>query len=259
MNRYIGLYIIALAGLVGGENLSQLSFLTPLSLAILLFGTLGLWRLDDRPFRALGFPKGARWPLQLVLSILAGVGIVLLFLAIVAVTNSATITAKGEITGSLPPLIFRTLVWTALIAASEELIFRGGYFQVLSGRTTIIVGAITSAALWAIFHLPAMNADDVLIYQLVFGLLTFTAFGTALALAAVLAGGSLWVPIGIHYGYNLAFSAFGALFSTEISGPPYLTGAPNWSPETGIMGVIVWTIVAAILYWQFRRRTAAAG
>ena len=45
------------------------------------------------------------------------------------------------------------------------------------------------------------------------------------------------MPIGIHYGYNLAFRAFGALFSAEISGPPYLAGASGWFPETGIIGV----------------------
>ena len=175
---------------------------------------------------------------------------VLLILAIILATNSATITAKGELSSSLPPLIFRTFVWTALIAASEEIIFRGGYFQVLSGRATIVVGAISSAVLWAISHLPGMAADDILIYQMVLGLLTFTAFGTALAFASVSAGGSLWVPIGIHYGYNLAFSTFGVLFSAEITGPPYLAGAPGWSPETGIVGVIVWTIVAVILFRQ---------
>jgi membrane protease YdiL (CAAX protease family) len=257
MGRYLGLYIVALAGSIAGANLSGLSFLTPLSLAILLFGTLGLWRLDNRPFRALGFPKAARWPLQLVLSALAGIGMVLLFLAIILVTNSATITAKGEINGSLPPLIFRTFVWTALIAASEELIYRGVYFQVLSGRATVAIGAISSAALWAVSHLPGMAADDVLIYQMILGMLTFTAFGIALAFATVLAGSSLWVPIGIHYGYNMAFSTFGALFSAELTGPPYLTGAPGWSPETGIVGVGVWTIVAAILFAQFKRRATA--
>ena len=102
-----------------------------------------------------------------------------------------------------------------------------------------------------------MAADNTLAYQLAIGLLTFTAFGTALALAAVLAGGSLWVPIGVHYGYNLAFSTLGVFFSPEISGAPFLTGAPGWFPETGILGLIVWSLIAAILFVRTRRMLPA--
>jgi membrane protease YdiL (CAAX protease family) len=257
MIRYLGLYVIALAGLIVGANPAGPSFLVPLSLAVLLFGALGLWRLDKWPFRDLGFPKEARWLPQLALSTLAGIGIVMLSIVIALLARSVTITTGQEISASLPPLIFRTFVYTALIATSEELIFRGAYFQVLRGWRGVIVAAVASAALWAAFHLPGMAADNTLVYQMVIGMLTFVAFGTALAFAAVLAGSSLWVPIGIHYGYNLAFSSLGAFFSVEISGAPFLSGAPGWFPETGIIGVIVWMVIAAILFVQFRRNTLA--
>ena len=113
----------------------------------MLFGSIGLWRLDVRPFRDLGFPKGARWLPQLALSTLAGIGIVLLFFVIAMLTRSVTVTTKQELAASLPPLLFRTFVYTALIAASEEIIFRGAYFQVLRGRYAMITAAIASAAL----------------------------------------------------------------------------------------------------------------
>ncbi len=257
MNRYLGLYIITLGGMIVGATANNLSFLTPLSSAILLFGSIGLWRLDGRPFRDLGFPKGVRWLPQLALSTLAGIGIVLLFMVIAVLTGSATIAVKQEIGVSVPPLIFRTFVYTALIAASEELIFRGVYFQMFRSQYVVLVAAVASAALWAAFHLPGMAADGALIYQLMIGLLTFTAFGAALASATLLAQGSLWIAIGVHYGYNLAFSSLGAFFATELSGAPFLIGAPGWFPETAITGLIVWTIIAASLYALFKRAAPA--
>jgi len=257
MIRYIGLYILAFAGLTAGASFSNLSFLTPLSLAILLFGSIGLWRLDGRSFRDLGFQKGARWLPQLALSTLAGIGIVLLFIVVAVLTRSASIAAKQELSASLAPLIFKTFVYTGLIAASEELIFRGVFFQVFRERTTMIVAVVVPAALWAVFHLPGMAADGVLTYQLIVGLLTFSAFGATLAFAAMLASGSLWLPIGVHYGYNLAFSFIGAFFSTELSGAPFLTGGSGWFPETGIIGLIVWAIAAVFLYTRFKRALPA--
>lgn len=258
MIRYLGLYVITFAGMIAGATTNNLSFLTPLSNAVLLFGSIGLWRLDARPFRELGFPKGVRWLSQLALSTLAGIVIVFLFMVIAVLTGLTTITLKQEISASLPPLIFRTFVYTALIAASEEIVYRGVYFRVIRTRYVIIVAALASAALWSAVHLPGIAADGALIYQLIIGLLTFTAFGAALAFATMLARGSLWIAIGVHYGYNLAFSSLGAFFSTELSGPPFLTGAPGWFPETAIIGLIVWTLIATSVYALFKR-TAPAG
>lgn len=178
-------------------------------------------------------------------------------IVIAVLTQSASVATKKEITDSLPPLIFRTFVYAALIAVSEELIFRGVLYQVFHQWYTVIVAVVAPAALWATFHLPGMAADGVLTYQLIFGLLTFIAFGAALALATMLAGGSLWVPIGVHHGYNLTFSLPGAFFSTELSVAPFLTGASNWFPETGIEDLIVWAIVAVFLYTRFMRALPA--
>lgn len=258
MIRYLALYVIAFAGSVAGTYVPTLSFLSPLSLAVLLFGAIGLWLFDKRPFRDLGFPKSARWPHQLGLSIATGLAIVILFVVILVVSGEVTISPGQPLGGRLPQLVFFTFVFTALIAASEEIIFRGSYFQVIRGRYTLLIGAFTSALLWAIFHLPAMVGHGVPGAPIVLGMVTFTAFGLVLVLSSLIAGGSLWVPIGIHYGYNLGYSILGAIFSLEIVGAPILTGSSGWVPETGLIGVFVWVALALLLLAQFRKRTQRA-
>jgi hypothetical protein len=61
--------------------------------------------------------------------------------------------------------------------------------------------------------------------------------------------GRLWLAIGLHYGYNLGFSALGALFSTELLVSPLLAGYPGWMPETGLLGAAAFLALAAA-YWQ---------
>lgn len=256
MMRYLGLYVVAFAGLLAGTYVPDLSILTPLSTAVLLFGAIGLWLLDKRPFRDLGFPKRSRWLTQLVVSIAVGLALAILFAVILVVSGQATVSPGQPIGGRLPQLLFSTFVFTALIAASEEILFRGCYFQVIRGRYTLFIGSIFSALLWAISHIPAMAGDGVPGALILLGMVTFTAFGVALSLSSVVAGGSLWVPIGLHYGYNLGSSSLGAMFSLEIVGAPVITGSSGWVPETGLLGAAVGMVIALILLMQEKRRMA---
>lgn len=254
MKRYLIVYLFALAGLSVAARLPVLTVLTPLSMTLLLAGAIIFWLLQEHPFRALGFPRTVSWLKQLAASTVAGIAIALLFAAILIGSGLVTIN-PGISSGIDPlPLLIFTVVWTALIAVSEELIFRGVYFQKFRERYSIMVAALLSAALWSIFHLPSMAADGLPTADMLFGFLTFVAFGVALALSAQLGGGSLWVPIGIHYGYNFGFSLLGAMLSFENSGPPLLTGSPGWVPETGLIGLIVWSILALGIFGLCRRR-----
>jgi hypothetical protein len=91
MIRYLGLYAVAFVGLLVGTYTPSLSILTPISTAVLFFGAIGLWLLDKRSFRDPGFPKASRWPLQLALSTVVGLGMVVLFVVILLLTRMVTL------------------------------------------------------------------------------------------------------------------------------------------------------------------------
>lgn len=255
MFPFLALYVLALAGLSAAAAVPSLGFLSPLSLAVLLFGSIGLWRMENRPFRELGFPKSARWPLQLLISFGVGIVIVLVLVGILLLTGLVDVEPKESAEISIRQIVQFALIVPALIAASEEIVFRGCYFRVIGRRYILMVGILASATLWAFTHVPAMAGDGVSPLGIVFGMATFISWGTALSLSFLIYGRSLWVPIGLHYGYNLAFSLLGALFLTDVLGAPLLTGSSGWVPETGVIGFVAWAGLALLALWLARRRS----
>ena len=84
--------------------------------------------------------------------------------------------------------------------------------------------------------------------------------------AAYVATRKLWVPIGLHFGWN--FAAAG-IFSTEVSGngsnqglldatmsgPTLVTGG-EFGPEGSLYSVVFCVLAAAAFMWVAKRRDA---
>ncbi|MGO4423409.1 CPBP family glutamic-type intramembrane protease, partial [Streptomyces sp. MCAF7] len=82
--------------------------------------------------------------------------------------------------------------------------------------------------------------------------------------AAYAATRNLWVPIGLHFGWNFAISA---IFSTEVSGngtpkglldsatsgPAPITGG-DFGPEGSLYTVLFGVLVTIVFMWLARRR-----
>jgi membrane protease YdiL (CAAX protease family) len=82
--------------------------------------------------------------------------------------------------------------------------------------------------------------------------------------AAYAATRNLWVPIGLHFGWNFAA---GGIFSTEVSGndtpqglldsamsgPPLLTGG-DFGPEGSVYSVLFGVLVTIVFMWLAHRR-----
>ncbi|GAB2844710.1 hypothetical protein GCM10027176_55560 [Actinoallomurus bryophytorum] len=75
--------------------------------------------------------------------------------------------------------------------------------------------------------------------------------------AAYMATRALWLPIGIHFAWNVAeagfgtavsgkSSEFGGLIQTRLSGPTALTGG-TFGPEAGLAGILTCLATAALL------------
>ncbi|TQM78143.1 hypothetical protein FHX81_0392 [Saccharothrix saharensis] len=158
----------------------------------------------------------------------------------------------GSLTGAAAVLGFM-----AAAAVTEELLFRGVLFRIVEHRTGTWVALALSGAVFGLAHLPNPNA---------------TAWGaTAIAIeagfmlaAAYAATRTLWLPIGLHFGWNFALAGvFGAdvsgndtatgLLDATLSGPTWLTGG-DFGPEGSVYAVAAGAALTVVFLWLARRR-----
>jgi membrane protease YdiL (CAAX protease family) len=210
------------------------------------------------------YVAGARWierrravelsPDRSALGILEGLvfGIVL-FSCVMGILRLAGVYSPGA-WGRWQPLGLALL--SALEGAVfEETVFRGFLFRSLArfGDNWIALGV--TATLFSLAHVGKPGATWVS------GLAGFAAgilFGAAFASRS-----SLWLPIGIHAGWNFAE---GPVFGMEVSGnarpvgwiggqlhgPAILTGGA-FGPEASIAAVVVCSVLAAFYLRKMRR------
>jgi membrane protease YdiL (CAAX protease family) len=140
-------------------------------------------------------------------------------------------------------------------AAGEEIVFRGVVFRLLEERLGSTVALILSAAAFGGVHLvnPGATWTSALAIALEAGVLLGLAYVTTR---------SLWLPIGLHFGWNFTEGGvFGAAVSggqiqgiivAPLSGPPLITGGA-FGPEASLAAVAVSLIASALLAsWALR-------
>jgi membrane protease YdiL (CAAX protease family) len=184
----------------------------------------------------------------------AGLGAALfaVTIAIIAVLGGYRIAGWGSVPGAIAT--FGTMTGAAV---AEELLFRGVLFRLLQEWAGTAVALIVSGALFGGLHL--FNPDATL-----WGALAIACEAGVLLGAAYAATRSLWVPIGLHLGWNFAESG---LFGTAVSGTgsephgllrgvtegPAIIGGGSFGPEASIVAVVVGGIAAAVLLRAARR------
>jgi membrane protease YdiL (CAAX protease family) len=145
----------------------------------------------------------------------------------------------------------------AAAAVTEELLFRGILFRIVEERTGTWIALTLTGLLFGLSHLFNPHAS-------LWGAIAIAIEAGATLAAAYAATRTLWVPIGLHFGWNFALAGiFGAevsgngetegLLNGVTSGPALLTGGqfgPEGSPYTVVFGVVL-TIV---FLWLARRR-----
>jgi hypothetical protein len=146
------------------------------------------------------------------------------------------------------PLFLGGLIDFMSAAIFEEIIFRGYVFYLLYSAGGLEVAIAASSIIFALAHLikhknmPAMFTLNAFIFGLV---LAFCRFHT----------GTLWLPIGLHFGWNVVSGPiFGLPCSgrsyergvviSDISGPTWLTGG-LYSLDAGLLGTFA-LVVAAV-------------
>ncbi|WP_436524788.1 CPBP family intramembrane glutamic endopeptidase [Actinoplanes sp. HUAS TT8] len=189
---------------------------------------------------------------QLIQGTLIGAGLFVLTLALMFMTNAYRLHG-----GSFWAMI-GTFGMMLGVATIEEILFRGVLFRIIEERWGSLVALIVSGLTFGGLHLLNPQAS-------LWGALAIAIEGGLLAGAAYAATRSLWLPIGIHLGWNFAESGiFGATVSgsdTTVGG--LFTGSPHglaifsggtFGPEASIWAVLTGAAAAYLLVRKARKQ-----
>ncbi|MBW6440059.1 CPBP family intramembrane metalloprotease [Actinoplanes hulinensis] len=145
----------------------------------------------------------------------------------------------------------------AVAVTVEELIFRGVLFRHLEKLTGTWPALAVSALVFGGMHLLNENAT-------LWGALCITISGGGMLTSAYAATRSLWLPIGLHFGWNYAQSAiFGSavsgngvqqgLLDSESTGDALVSGG-QFGPEASVFTVVAGVLVTTVFLWLAHRR-----
>lgn len=250
MNRTFVLYIFGLLAVGLALAIPSLALLSPFSFALIIpLGIIWLWKSEGRPWMKLGYSFCTHWLRYLTLGFFFGFAIPALFQVIQVLGGWIRLSPRGLPVANLILFLPEVTLKMVIIVAIEEFVFRGFFLQALSQRTGVRLAAVLSSLLWAVSHLTSMVSAGLSLGLIMVGMTTFLLWGIALSLGFLKAEKSLWLPYGLHLGINLSFSLVGLLFITQPNAPQWWIGHPAWAPESGLIGIIVWLILAVVMYW----------
>jgi membrane protease YdiL (CAAX protease family) len=146
------------------------------------------------------------------------------------------------------------LFWLA-VGAQEEILYRGLLFRLFSKVVGTWGALLLSAAIFGALHGTNPGAT-------IPGLLSTALAGVLLGAAYALTG-RLWLPIGLHAGWNFAEGAVfgtlvsgndvgGGMISGTLNGPVTLTGG-RFGPEASVVAVVLLVACTAVLLWRIAR------
>lgn len=149
------------------------------------------------------------------------------------------------------PVVLIVFYKLAMVAWWEELVFRGYFLQNLVAGTNLIWATIISSLVFGLTHI--LNPDGTIMGSILIALIT------PQLIYAYVKTGQLWLPIGLHLGWNFfqasifGFAASGQVSPSMISqspvGPEWLSGG-KFGAEGSIL-IIPVTILSYFLihYW----------
>ncbi len=250
MNRPFALYILGLLAIAFAIAFPAFAWLSPLTIMLIFpLGAIWVWKSEGRSLGDLGYRFCSGWLRYLAIGVFFGLAIPLFFQVIEVLGGWITLAPRGEPIKDLMFYLLILFLKMVFIVAIEEFVFRGFFLQALSRKTGVQLAAVLSSLLWGAGHLTSMVNAGLKPGLMIIGMTTFLIWGITLCLSYLKAEKSLWLPYGIHLGINLSFSLVGWFFITQPSAPQWWIGHPAWSPESGLIGIVVWLILALAVYW----------
>lgn len=181
-----------------------------------------------------------------------GVTLAAVTIGLLALFGVYQITGWGSIAGALA-----VVGMMSAVAVAEEVFFRGIVFRLLRSRWGVIAALIVSSAIFGLLHLvnPGATLNGALAIAIEAGLMLGAAY---------LLTGSLWLAIGLHFGWNVTIGGiFGtvvsgsdsrdSLFTATTAGPDWLSGG-SFGPEASIVAIVVCSVATAGFLFAAHRR-----
>ncbi|WP_327392597.1 MULTISPECIES: type II CAAX endopeptidase family protein [unclassified Streptomyces] len=185
--------------------------------------------------------------------ILLGLGLFTVTIAVIALFGGYRVAGWGSVGGAVS--MFGLMVSAAV---TEEILFRGVVFRLVEELTGTWGALVISGLLFGVVHLVNPGAT-------VWGAVAIAVEAGLMLGAAYAATRSLWLPIGLHLGWNLAA---GGIFSTTLSGAAggptglfdgamsgnaALTGG-TFGPEASVVAILVCGLPTLVFLRLARRR-----
>jgi hypothetical protein len=227
--------------------------LAGLLLAIYVWLLTAADHVEDHRLAALGLPRTSGMFRQLVGGFLLGFVLVLLAILPVMLWGGLSFSLRH---GVHPvPRIAAALLVLACGALAEELMFRGYPFQHLVEGIGPVGAIVVFSILFGAVHLSNPGAS-------LWGLVNTILIGIVLSVA-YLRTRALWLPLGLHFGWNATLGLllglpvsglrlFNVLFRTTATGPRWLTGGSYGIEGSATCVVVVLLGLAVIWKWPVR-------
>jgi uncharacterized protein len=217
---------------------------------VLVAGTIGLGAtgllanlltmkiFDRRPFTDIGLQTGRPSALNFVTGIVFGGGAAALMLLAPLLAGTGHLVLREHSSFAWPSLLFfLAALWFA--AAGEEMIFRGYAFQLLIEKLGPYATVLPVGVIFGLTHMSNPHSSPLAVFNTVlWGILLGYAF---------LRSHDLWLPLGLHFGWNAVLPLFGVNLSgltIEVSRYSYrwdllpLWSGGDYGPEGGLLTTI---------------------
>ncbi|WP_410590785.1 CPBP family intramembrane glutamic endopeptidase [Amycolatopsis sp. lyj-23] len=252
--QFLAVAAVAFAGSQGAAAVDGNPWLTLLVggatavLAVVVYRWV-VRRTEHRPVTELSRPGAG---LALGRGVLIGVALFGAVIANIALLGDYEVRGWGSVPGAVGLIGFM-----AAAAVTEDLLFRGILFRFVEKWTGTWLALVLTGLLFGLSHLFNPHAT-------LWGALAIAIEAGGLLTAAYVATRRLWVPIGVHFGWN--FAAAG-LFGTEVSGngtpqgllhgvtsgSSLVTGG-DFGPEGSLYSVLFCVLATGAFLWLARRR-----
>ena len=188
------------------------------------------------------------FPLDSLFGLLTGAAMVSAIFAALYLLGAYQIIASGSMQSMVIPGI-----WVILLAAMEELMFRGILYRILEQWQGTITALLVSAAIFGVGHIFNDHADAISVVSATAGGLLM---GTLYSLT-----GRLWIPIFFHASWNFTQAIYGSTVSgTELfgtyfesvrEGPEWLTGG-SFGVENSLLTIFLLAVFIAICWLRMK-------
>jgi membrane protease YdiL (CAAX protease family) len=206
-----------------------------------------LWeegRLSD-----FGLGWNAKSARNTLLGIAGGLGAVAAIVLFSLAARFAVYQAIPDQTTNFPNMAFVALV-LVFGAAGEEMLFHGYAFQAQRKVMGDFAAILPVAVIFGVVHMGNANVS-------ILGIVNTVLWGVLLGWSYVLTEG-LWLPIGLHFGWNLGLMLFGVNlsgFTIGVAGYElhWNKGDLYSGGAYGLEGSFLTTIAVAVLFFAVKR------